>query len=471
MKLEPVTRMTPSEALGVIDKIAATASKNDKEMILAGALDDGFFRSIIIRALDGFRTYGVAKIPPAIDGTHDQQFDQATFQLLDELEVRDLTGNAAKTALQKEFARLDETSGELFKRVLLKDLRAGFSESTVNKAWPGLVPTFDCMLAHPFEEKRAKAWPMIAEPKLDGVRVLTFVNFDEGTVKFFSRSGKEFTTFDHLKQPVLRMVEGYRGVLVAKACDEAEKAGIPDGDEMSPADMSAMDDLLAKHGADGLAPVFDSEVVSGTFNKTVGDVRRKDEQAGDARLYLFDVLPMAAFQRDDKDGYAPAGDYTRRRTLLNEIYQHAEKDGPLILMPAFSVASVEQIHHLYDKVREKGIEGLIIKDPKALYHRRRNHGWMKIKAEESVDVKVVDLIEGEGKYVGMLGAAVVEYKGMRVNVGSGITDEQRKSWWGAKAEIIGRLMEVQFHEVTPDGSLRHPRFVRFRDDKPLEEAA
>jgi ATP-dependent DNA ligase len=105
---------------------------------------------------------------------------------------------------------------------------------------------------------------------------------------------------------------------------------------------------------------------------------------------------------------------------------------------------------------------------------------MKMKAEETLDLTVVDAFEGTGKYEGKLGGLTVLHEGLRVNVGSGFSDQQREEFWelydedmqrrkecGDRGEdavdtLLGAVAEVQYHEVTPDGSLRHPRFVRFR---------
>ena len=87
---------------------------------------------------------------------------------------------------------------------------------------------------------------------------------------------------------------------------------------------------------------------------------------------------------------------------------------------------------------------------------------MKIKAEETLDLYVTGWEPGTGKYEGMIGALIVNHKGVPVNVGSGLSDTLRQE---DPAEIVGRMIEVEYHEVTPDGSLRHPRFKRFRDDK------
>lgn len=443
--------MNSREIFEVIEQIAATSSKTEKEAIIAAYAKDADFVKVLRAALDPFVTYGIKKLPePRVEG--DGYITDDHWVVLYGLAARELTGAAATVGVELVLGTLEPGSRELFKRILLKDLRAGFSESTVNKAIPGLIPTFDCMLAHPYSEHKHKLkFPLYVEPKLDGVRVLTFVTgFDAASVKFFSRSGKEFTTFEHLKEPVQSTVFRWYSAAHHNKTWFDEHGGL----------------------------VLESEVVSGSFNKTVGEVRRKDEQATDAVLYLFDVLPMSTFSRDDKSGCPLAGEWIMRRLRLTDICTYKKPEFPLILNQAERVESEDDIHRLYEYYRAQGLEGVIVKDPKALYHRRRNHAWSKIKAEESVDIPIIDAIEGTGKYEGMLGALVGDYNGVPVNVGSGFSDRQRSEFWyawnnpGKATEfdltrdlLEGRMMEVEFHEVTPDGSLRHPRFKRFRDDK------
>lgn len=459
-----------------IEEIAGTSSKTGKEQLIRkhGTGSHHFVR-VLEAALNPFKTYGIAKQPGSFNGGS-KEFDDYTWTLIENLRTRTLTGNAARDALSNEMSALTIKSSTLLWRIISKDLRAGFSESTVNKAIAQCIPTFDCMLAHKFEASRVKKWPIVAEPKLDGVRVLAFVDTTNWKVGFYSRSGKEFTTFDHLKQPILDIVSNYRGVLMERATDEYDAMGLPDGDET---DTRVMDELYEKHGVDDmLDPVLDGEIVSGSFNKTVSEVRKKDSQATDAFFNVFDVLPASLFKEDDK--VPSEHNYAARRKTLEEMV--GKNDGPVQLLPRYLVSSESEIHTLYESVRARGLEGLIIKDPDAFYHRRRNHAWMKIKAEESTDVPIVGYEEGTGKYEGMLGAIIVAFDkkchengahganhdhpgAVRVNVGSGLSDSQRQSFWEDRAELIGRVIEVEFHEITPDGSLRHPRFKRFRDDK------
>ena len=84
---------------------------------------------------------------------------------------------------------------------------------------------------------------------------------------------------------------------------------------------------------------------------------------------------------------------------------------------------------------------------------------------ETIDVPIIGTFPGKGKYKGKLGGYVVDVDGVPVNVGSGITDKDRDQLWLDRDLLPGKLVEVGFHEKTPDGSLRHPRFIRFRTDK------
>jgi DNA ligase 1 len=452
--------MNSSEVFDVIEKIAATSSKNEKEALIKQHSDDETFKRVLVAALNPFVTYGIKQLPTAQeDGVQD--FSDIHWTTLDMLSKRVLSGSAAFASVKNVLDNLNPKSTELFRRILLKDLRAGFSESTANKAISGLVPTFDCMLAHKFSEHKHKLkFPLYVEPKLDGVRVLTFVTALGESVKFYSRSGKEFTTFEHLKAPIGKMVMNW---------------------------LSAnTQDLHWFMDQAGGGIVIEAEVVSGSFNKTVSEVRKKDEQATDAKLFMFDVLPLATFTREDKKGCTLAGTWFNRHDRLVRMARRAGPFDPLVLLEAQEVNSEEEIHALYEKFRAEGLEGAIVKDPTSLYHRRRNHAWTKIKAEESVDVPITGAIEGTGKYQGKLGALVVNYNGVAVNVGSGLSDEQREEFWDAHKrdeqrcadgedgipvddfELLNRTIEVEYHEVTPDGSLRHPRFKRFRDDKAVQ---
>ena len=125
----------------------------------------------------------------------------------------------------------------------------------------------------------------------------------------------------------------------------------------------------------------------------------------------------------------------------------------------------EDLLRFYQSCRRAGYEGAVIKPMDYKYKGSRSYDWMKMKEVLSVDLRVKKLFEGTGKYEGQMGGVVVEYNGREVKVGGGFSDYQRKSYWDEPMKIHACMIEVLYMEETDDGSLRHPRFVGFREDK------
>ena len=128
-------------------------------------------------------------------------------------------------------------------------------------------------------------------------------------------------------------------------------------------------------------------------------------------------------------------------------------------------ADYSEIIKIHDEYVALGYEGAMIKIINAPYKFGRGHEVMKLKAFHDVDLKIKELLEGTGKHIDKLGSVVVEFKGVDVQVGSGFSDDLRESVWNNPKDFIGRMIEVRYQEVTPDGSLRFPTFVCFRNDR------
>ena len=152
-------------------------------------------------------------------------------------------------------------------------------------------------------------------------------------------------------------------------------------------------------------------------------------------------------------------------------------------MPRYLASSYDEVQFYYNAFRTAGQEGAIVKPLDGVYVKKRSYAWLKIKGEETNDLFITGAFEGTGKYEGMLGGVIVDFNGVAVRVGGGLSEAQRVELWadyqnditpgkGPFHLLLGKMIEVEAHEVTPDGSLRHPRFVRFRSDKePVAKAA
>lgn len=459
--------MNAFNVIDVLNQIDATKSRIEKEEILSKALDDEFMRKVLTWAYDPFITYGVT--PPKVESEGKIGFDinsRMTWVMLESLRARTLSGNKAKEFVLEHMNMLTPTGADLLWRILSKDMRCGITEKTINALMPGTIPTFTVMLAHKFEPKRITEWPVIVEPKLDGVRVICLVK--AGSARFFSRTGKPFPALDHLSDDVVKMVRK----AVAELTDKVPT------DKLREVYRKVMEnETLA----------LDGEMVSGSFNETSGAVRRKSEAALDAEFHMFDVAPYALLTGSATEFKAS---YAIRRELLRYIVDRAPTD-KLKKTERYFANSADEVQSWYQKFRDRGLEGAIVKPTKGIYVKRRSYDWLKMKNESTEDLRVVGAFEGSGKYEGMLGGLIVqrEHNGamVEVRVGGGFSDAQRAEFWEAYkldlgrldghedaqpyefhalgCEVLDRLIEVEYHEVTPDGSLRHPRFLRWRDDK------
>jgi DNA ligase-1 len=133
----------------------------------------------------------------------------------------------------------------------------------------------------------------------------------------------------------------------------------------------------------------------------------------------------------------------------------------------------QKIFSDYNKIAiEKGFEGIMIKDVDAPYECKRSHFMLKAKPFIEVSLEIKDTEEGTGRNAGKLGALICEGKDddkfIRVNVGSGLTDDNRDSFWADRESLVGQIVEIRADAITQnqdtenEWSLRFPRFMRFR---------
>jgi DNA ligase-1 len=386
---------------------------------------------------DAMITFGLKQIPEKKDADG-PGLDWDSFSLIVTGFVnRSFTGNLARdtVANMMNTATKAQWNG-WYRRILIKDMRAGFSENTVNKVvekkWPNYaIPVFSCQLAHDSANHESKvSGQKIIEVKLDGVRVITIV-YPSGRVDQFSRNGKELVNFPHVKEQLAKVAQGFTEPMV-----------------------------------------LDGEIMSGTFQDLMKQIHRKSSaKANDAVLNLFDAVPLAQFELGES-----ATTQEQRSEWLKTWFTANESALPNVTVVAQELVDLdtEAGQQRYKEINALaiagGYEGIMLKDPTAGYKCKRSVAWLKLKPFIEVSLTVVAVEEGTGKNIGRLGALVCEGEddGRRilVNVGSGFSDDQRIAFWAARAEIVGDIVEVRADAITQnqDGtySLRFPRFLRFR---------
>jgi len=208
-------------------------------------------------------------------------------------------------------------------------------------------------------------------------------------------------------------------------------------------------------------------------------VHRKDNvTASDAVLHLFDFVPLEDFQK---------GVWNKPQNLRSQMVLAWVSKFSAVLkhvqalewedVDLDTVEGEQRFVELNKAAVDGGYEGVMIKDVDAGYECKRSHAWLKAKPFIEVTLSITDLEEGTGRNEGRLGAFVCagqdDGKDIRVNVGSGFTDEQRSTFWTDRDNLVNQLVEVRADAVTQnqDGtySLRFPRFKTFRGFEPGEK--
>ncbi len=430
----------------IIQKLEADNSRLAKEAIILEAMQQGldeFFEGCKM-ALDPLHTFGVKQVPKRGDAPGQGCSWQVFTELADKLASRELTGHAARDAIKIVMdLATQEQWNDYYRRILIKDLRCGVSQKTVNsvakknKFDQYKIPVFSCMLAHDSanHEKKMVGKKML-DYKLDGVRVLAIYNKDNNTVTMYSRNGKQFLNFGHVEQEII--------------------------DKLSSKFTESM--------------VLDGEMVSSSFQALMKQVHRKDNvEATDAKYALFDVLTLNEFQ----EGKSTLGCRDRHNVLVSMI---SETDTMFVVDKVECNLDTEEgqkIFSDYNKVAiEKGFEGIMIKDVDAPYECKRSHFMLKAKPFIEVSLTIIGVEGGTGRNEGKLGALICEGeddgKFIKVNVGSGLTDDNRDDFWASQNKILNQIVEVRADAITKNQdddhySLRFPRFMRFRGFKEGEK--
>ena len=425
----------------VISSLEDHPSRLNKEAIIQAQAEAGnreFFEGLRL-CYDAMITFGLKQIPEKKD-EDGSGLDWDSFSLIITGFVnRELTGNLARDTVSKMMAAATKAEWNgWYRRILIKDMRAGFSENTVNKVvekqYPHYaIPVFSCQLAHDSANHEEKViGKKIIEVKLDGVRVITIV-YPDGRVDQFSRNGKELVNFPHVK---------------------------------------AQFEAVAAEGGISQPTVFDGEIMSGSFQDLMKQIHRKSSaQANDAVLNLFDIIPLEDFET------GVCGRTQSERSMLLKVWHGTWEDK----IPNITVVAQETVdldteagQKRYKEINalaiKGGYEGIMLKDADAGYKCKRSVAWLKLKPFIEVSLEVIDVEEGTGKNIGRLGAIVCQGvddgKTIRVNVGSGFSDSDRDSYWVSRDSLLGQIVEVRADAVTQnqDGSysLRFPRFLRFR---------
>lgn len=420
----------------IIDFIAATSSTNKKKIIIESHKDNELLKKCFQYAYNSRLNFWLkSNLIPTESGTND--ISDATFDVLDTLVNRTVTGDAAREFVHMHMQTLTSEAQIVMNRVMQRDLRCGASDTLASKIWKNLVPEFPVMLCQKYNVKTEKYLKKFEETcgysvelKADGGRLLVTVDYD-GTVTLRSRNGSPVETYGLFDQYYSSFVGNvFDGELIIKNAD-----GTPDRKKSN-----------------------------GIYTKLIRGTATKEEVALFS-IVMWDIIPL--------DEYLAGKGTTKyslrwdKLFLLNLVWK--EFGGKVYHVYGKKAKTLAECLTFYDEMREAGQEGAIIKVMDSLWEDRRSNDCVKLKAEDSIDLLCIGVEEGSGKYAGMIGALIMVSGcgNLRVNVGTGLKDDDRAK---DPSYYIGYVHELGYNEVITSkskttSSLFLPVYKQRRDDK------
>lgn len=323
--------------------------------------------------------------------------------------------------------------GDFLRPIVNRTLRLGIGKSLLDKS--DITP----MLAKKYEGGFLTGDFAITE-KLDGNRCVAAYNKEAGRWEFYSRSGKPMKVdFDMIGlDPDL----------------------IYDGEVMSEV-QTELSDRRYRSIIDDLDFEQDTKDAQLLFNRTSGLINSHTPNKKGLIYNVFDIIDTSP--------------YYERRSHLDK---HNVSGDVRILPVLYAGNDIKLAKTLLGRITQMGGEGIMLNRIDRKYDHKRSDALLKYKQVQFMDMKVIGVYGGNGKYEGLVGGLYCELvtddgKFISCEVGSGLSDAQRMSWAENAYRIIGKVVQIGYHELTqseenigtPNYSLRFPRLIKVREDK------
>lgn len=329
-------------------------------------------------------------------------------EVVDILNGRKLTGNAARAWVSGTANTLFPEDQELLRRMLNRDLECKVSEGLIKRVWPEMLKEYPVLLASKFDEKTDKKirtkykGKFTAQLKADGGRCNALVK--NGVANFYSRNGKPLLmhgVFDG----ILQAFDGY----------------------MIDGELLVLEDGKIENRQTG----------NGIFNKAVRETISKSE-AESFHFVLWDMVPLDKFEIG-KD-MTP---YKERFAMVQNKIDANQKKISAIESEEFDTFD-EALAFCQSKIDQKQ-EGGIIKMEPLYWQGKRSSDQVKIKAEETGDFLCTG-VKPHSKRPELIGSLDFQTDDGKVvfNCGSGLLDEDRIK---DPSEFIGKIFEVQYNSI------------------------
>lgn len=404
------------QIIKIIQELQNTNATNDKIAILKNNKENELLQKVLFYTYNPYMKYKITEksLDKMDNGINIKSvYLGDIFNLLDGLNqnnINDKLREKVKMFLQG----YEGQECELYRMMLLKDLRCNISAKTINKVWKNLIPQFNVMLASKYWDSidKVNGKEFIVTTKLDGSRLVMWK--ENGVVKAFTRQGQE----------VLGLVE------IMKDFENIPNGIVLDGE------------ILLRN---------DNNLESKDLYRATMKEVRKDGEKYNLIFNVFDILPLEDFKLG-KCNFKCIDRKEQLHTLIeNNIFKNIVEVKPLYIGK-----DLNKITKLLDEAIDKGEEGVMVNLSYAPYECKRTKTILKVKKFNEADVRVLDITEGAGKNKNKLGMITVqfEHKGKlwTTGIGSGFSDEERELYWKQPELLLNKIVTVGYFEISSNAN-------------------
>ncbi len=267
------------------------------------------------------------------------------------------------------------------------------------------------MLATDFDKIKTIKYPILSQPKLDGMRCI--IKSDG----MWSRNGKEVLSAPHIFESIKHIFDKYPDLI--------------------------LDGELYTSNKD-----VDFNTIISCVRKTKPTIEDLETSKQYINYWVYDLPNVAG---DDFGCYD-------RMHILEEILDIINSP-LLVLTDTYVLDSEEAVHVKLAEYIADGFEGQILRVANSLYENKRSKSLIKHKAWQDDEFEIIGYAEGIGKFAGKLATLKVDAKGVSVDVTINGTMQYLEELFAIKETLVGKQATVKYFDYTPDGSLRFPKVI------------
>lgn len=450
----------------ILESLEAVSGRLEKEAILRNHKDNYGLKQVMLFTLDPTIDFGIKKFNKV--NSKDKfllievykEFPWKSFlAMLAQFNMRAITGNAAKKAVEDFYSHCDDVSKKWVERIILRNLRCGVNTSTVEKIWPGLLTSFEPQAANTLDvviyDKTKKRNPC-PEPDYTSAR----------TVQNPENPDEYFVFLDSVSFPrwVDPKFDGLRTVAFKRNGKVELKTRNGSAIDTLPQIKKTLEDLPYDNF------VLDGEGMAADWNQS-SSIIMSDKNTKDDSDMVYRVFSGLTIEEWDKQ--VSTTSYESRKDKVSSILGELRSNSKVQPVQGKIVKTYVDIINYYLQCLSEGYEGIMIKDLNAPYAFKRSDAILKLKPSATYEGVIVGWYEGnkgtkwEGKFGGF---SILLDNGIITNCGGGFKDEHRIEFGKNPESYYGKILEVKGQPpLTKDGKIRFPRWThKFRDWKDVD---